>query len=138
MHPDRLTSSVAKIRDLLRAEFPGAKVYVRTWDRRHTLELLAKGVDYELRETFESALAFGAETLRGIGFTVDEADEVVAEVRRRDADRLAVQLRGDQAAGVAAVKPQDVTPEPLSAPPRRDGSRRGEATAPEPERSAAE
>ena len=58
-----------RIVDLVMHEFPGAKVYVRTWDRRHTLELLAKGVDYELRETFKSALAFGAETLRGIGFT---------------------------------------------------------------------
>ena len=54
-----------------------------------------KGVDYEMRETFESALAFGAETLRGIGFAADEADTVVAEVRRRDAERLAVQLGGE-------------------------------------------
>ena len=54
-----------RIVDLVMHEFPGAKVYVRSWDRGHTLELLAKGVDYELRETFESALAFGAETLRG-------------------------------------------------------------------------
>ena len=82
-----------RIVDLVMHEFPAAKVYVRSWDRGHTLELLAKGVDYELRETYESALAFGAETLRGIGFTADEADEVVAEVRRRDADRLAVQLQ---------------------------------------------
>ena len=74
---------------------------MRSWDRAHTLELLAKGVDYELRETYELALAFGAETLRGIGFAADEADDVVADVRRRDADRLAVQLSGDATAGVA-------------------------------------
>ena len=65
-------------------EFPNAKVFVRSWDRGHTLELLAKGVDYELRETYESALAFGAETLRGIGFAADEADE-----RRRRGPRAA-------------------------------------------------
>ena len=128
-----------RIVDLVMHEFPAAKVYVRTWDRRHTLELLAKGVDYELRETYESALAFGAETLRGIGYSVDEADEVVAEVRRRDADRLAVQLtRRRRRRASRPTKPQDVTPEPLSAPARRDGSRRGKAAAPEPERSAAE
>jgi CPA2 family monovalent cation:H+ antiporter-2 len=107
-----------RIVDLVKAEFSSAKVYVRSWDRGHTLELLGKGVDYELRETYESALAFGAATLRGIGISVSEADEIVAEVRRRDADRLAVQLSGDAAAGVAATQPKEVTPEPLSPPAR--------------------
>ena len=64
-----------RIVDLVMAEFPSARVFVRSWDRAHTLELLAKGVDYELRETYESALAFGAETLRGIGFAADEVDD---------------------------------------------------------------
>lgn len=107
-----------RIVDLVMAEFPSAKVYVRSWDRGHTLELLGKGVDYELRETYESALAFGAATLRGIGVSASEADDIVAEVRRRDADRLAVQLSGDAVAGVAATQPKEVTPEPLSPPAR--------------------
>ncbi len=107
-----------RIVDLVMAEFPTAKVFVRSWDRGHTLELLARGVDYELRETYESALAFGAQTLRGIGIAADEADTVIAEVRRRDADRLAVQLSGDILAGVAATKPSEVTPEPLTEPAR--------------------
>jgi CPA2 family monovalent cation:H+ antiporter-2 len=111
-----------RIVDLVMHEFPSAKVFVRSWDRGHSLELLGKGVDYELRETFESALAFGAETLRGIGFAADEADEVVADVRRRDADRLALQLSGDAAAGVPATKPQEVTPEPLTPPARLQNS----------------
>ncbi len=42
--------------DLVHAEFPGAQLYVRSFDRRHTLQLIAKGIDFELRETYE----FGA------------------------------------------------------------------------------
>ena len=71
-----------RIVDLVMAEFPSARVFVRSWDRAHTLELLAKGVDYELRETYKSALAFGAETLRGIGFAADEVDDVLVDVRK--------------------------------------------------------
>ena len=89
-----------RIADLVMSEFPNAKLYVRSWDRAHTLELLAKGVDYELRETYEFALLFGADTLRGLGFDADEVDTLVAEVRRRDADRLALQRSGDLAAGL--------------------------------------
>jgi CPA2 family monovalent cation:H+ antiporter-2 len=99
-------------------------VFVRSWDRRHTLELLAKGVDFELRETYESALAFGSATLRGIGYSMEDADDVIANVRRRDADRLAVQLSGDTATGEAATKPKDVTPEPLSEPHSRQSVER--------------
>jgi voltage-gated potassium channel Kch len=91
---------------------------VRSWDRGHSLELLGKGVDYELRETYESALAFGAAALRGIGVSASEADDIVADVRRRDADRLAVQLSGDAITGVAATQPRAVTPEPLLPPAR--------------------
>jgi CPA2 family monovalent cation:H+ antiporter-2 len=122
-----------RIVDLVMAEFQSARVFVRSWDRGHTLELLAKGVDYELRETYESALVFGAETLKGIGFAADEVDEVVADVRRRDADRLAVQLSGDAVSGVAATKPREVTPEPLRQPVRRK-----EQETAETEREAAE
>lgn len=112
------TETANRIVDLVMHEFPSAKVFVRSWDRAHTLELLAKGVDYELRDTYESALAFGAHTLRSIGIAADEADQVVADVRRRDAERLAVQLSGDAVAGVAATKPAEVKPEPLSPPVR--------------------
>ena len=56
-----------RIVDLVRGEFPGTKIFARSYDRGHTLQLLAKDVDYELRETFESAMRFGRETLEAIG-----------------------------------------------------------------------
>ena len=122
----------------MKAEFPKAKIFVRSFDRGHTLELLTKGVDYELRETYESALKFGLETLLGIGFAADEAENVIEEVRERDAQRLAVQLRGDAASGRQATKPSDVTPEPLSPPARRGEGRPGEQRAPAPARTTPE
>ncbi len=60
--------AASRIVDLVRAECPAAKLYVRSFDRRHTLQLIAKGVDFELRETYESALVFGRNTLEGLGF----------------------------------------------------------------------
>ena len=134
-----------RIVDLVQSEFPNAKVYARSYDRSHTLELLAKGVDYEIRETFESALTFGAETLRGLGLDAEAVEAIVAEVRRRDADRLALQLTGDLYAGRDAREPRKVTPEPLVAPgrrsegPRRDGAGKpGETAEQHPPRPAAE
>jgi CPA2 family monovalent cation:H+ antiporter-2 len=106
-----------RITDLVRDQFGGAKLFVRSWDRAHTLQLLGKGVDYELRETYESAIRFGAETLRSLGIDAERIDTVVADVRRLDADRLALQLSGNHVAGTTAP-----TPEPLSAPARKSPS----------------
>ncbi len=56
-----------RIVDLIRSEFPAMKLFVRSYDRRHTLELLAKGVDFELRETFEVGGRIRAGDARGPG-----------------------------------------------------------------------
>src|SRR5690606_21694485 len=53
-----------RIAELLRDEFPLVKVFARSFDRAHAIELTKIGVDYQLREVFESALTFGAETIR--------------------------------------------------------------------------
>ena len=44
---------------LVKAEFPLAKLLVRSYDRGHALKLIEAGVDLQIRETFESALEFG-------------------------------------------------------------------------------
>src|SRR5262249_58153960 len=48
-----------KIATLIKAEFPGTLLYVRSYDRGHSLRLLAMGVDFEQRETVYSAFSFG-------------------------------------------------------------------------------
>jgi monovalent cation:proton antiporter-2 (CPA2) family protein len=112
---DRATTT--RIFDLVRTEFPSARVYVRSYDRGHTLELLDKGVDYELRETFESALAFGRQALEGLGLDPDAARVVADDVRSRDLARLARQRTDGILAGTEMLlhKPR---PEPLTQPAR--------------------
>jgi glutathione-regulated potassium-efflux system protein KefB len=111
--------AATRIVEMARAEFPGVKLFVRSYDRVHTLELIAKGVDYELRETFESAVAFGRRTLEELGLDSERAAEIEAEVRRRDLDRLALQEAGDIYAGAELMPYHTLPHEPLSEPKRK-------------------
>jgi glutathione-regulated potassium-efflux system protein KefB len=124
---------------LVRAEFPGVKLYVRSYDRRHSLALLAREVDYELRETFESAVLFGRAVLEGLGMSHERAVEVADYVRTRDLDRLALQQAEGITAGNESVYARRVQPEPLSTPMRESTALNPEATElVKPERAASE
>jgi monovalent cation:proton antiporter-2 (CPA2) family protein len=118
-----------RIVDLVRAEFPGVKLYVRSYDRRHTLQLLAKGVDYEIRETFESAVEFGRAALQGLGMSQERAAEVADYIRQRDLDRLALQQAEGMTAGRELAFARRVEPEPLSVPARESTALNPEAAA---------
>ena len=109
--------AASRIVDLVHSEFPGTKVYVRSFDRRHTLQLIAKGVDFELRETYESALVFGRNTLEALGLDSERAAAIEQFVRARDLDRLAVQQAEGLSAGVDLLRTRMVH-EPLSTPAR--------------------
>ena len=109
--------AASRIVDLVRAEFPGTKLYVRSYDRRHTLQLIAKGVDFELRETYESALVFGRSTLEALGLDSERAAATEQFVRARDLDRLAVQQAEGLSAGTDLLNTRMVH-EPLSTPAR--------------------
>jgi glutathione-regulated potassium-efflux system protein KefB len=97
---------------LAKDEFPHTRLYVRSFDRGHTLRLIQAGVDYQLRETFESAMAFGAQVLRGLGYSTDEVAATMADVRQRDEDRLGLQLIGGVMAGRSLMRSNQATPEP--------------------------
>lgn len=116
--------------DLIRAHFPLAKLYVRSRDRMHSLELLKRDVDYQIRETYESAVAFGVAALEGLGFAREAAKDVEAEMRRRDAERLALQLAEGEAAGGHLIHTRPVRPEPLLEPKRPGRALNPEAEAP--------
>jgi glutathione-regulated potassium-efflux system protein KefB len=106
-----------RIVDLVRAEFPGTQLYVRSFDRRHTLQLIAKGADFELRETYESALLFGRKTLEALGLDPERVAAVEQFVRQRDLDWLVLQEAEGLAAGVDLLRTRMVH-EPLSRPAR--------------------
>ena len=109
--------AASRVVDLVQAEFPGTKLYVRSFDRRHTLQLIAKGVDFELRETYESALVFGRSTLEALGIDSERAAATEQFVRSRDLDLLAVQQAEGLSAGADLLRTRMVH-EPLSTPAR--------------------
>lgn len=82
----------SKIVELIKSEFPNAKIFARSYDRIHARELILKGVDYQMRETFESAIRFGEEALRAIDVPEDEVYAISEDIRRRDKERFAIEL----------------------------------------------
>ena len=105
-----------RVVDLIRSEFPNVSLYVRSYDRSHSLSLRARGVEYEIRETLESALAFGAQTLDALGIQTELAERIVDDVRRRDDQRLKLQEAEGIYAGNDLMTTHVVTPEPLVRP----------------------
>jgi monovalent cation:proton antiporter-2 (CPA2) family protein len=91
--------AATRIAHLLHDECPLIPVFARSFDRRHSIELIKAGVENPIRETFESALSMGATLLRTFGEDAERVEETIAEVRLRDADRFALQLAGDIYAG---------------------------------------
>lgn len=88
-----------RIAELIRAEFPLVRIMARSFDRQHSIELVKLGVDYQIREVFESAVAFGREALLMLGSTPEEADELIAAARARDRQRFDAQVLGGLQAG---------------------------------------
>lgn len=105
-----------RVVDLVQSEFPDVKLYVRSYDRIHTIELRKKGVDLEMRETLESALMFGSRTLEGLGTDEATSTEIRRDIRRRDEERLAIQAADGIFAGTDMLHKRPVTPEPLLKP----------------------
>ncbi|MGA0561336.1 monovalent cation:proton antiporter-2 (CPA2) family protein [Ancylobacter sp. VNQ12] len=83
-----------KITELVKAEFPLVPVLARAIDREHAAALLNAGADFQIRETFESALVLGEKALEMMDAEESERAEVMADVRRRDAERLSLELTG--------------------------------------------
>lgn len=86
--------------DAIRAEFPGVAIFCRAADRFHALELQAKGVDFAIRETFESGIAFARAALDHVGLAPERIDAVEEDVRQRDAERMRQQATGGELAGL--------------------------------------
>ncbi|MDZ4371376.1 MAG: monovalent cation:proton antiporter-2 (CPA2) family protein [Phenylobacterium sp.] len=112
-----------RIVELVKAEFPLAKLFVRAFDRGHSLRLIEAGVDFQIRETFESALQFSKKALIGLGVDEVEAADLVKDARKRDNERLELEIAGGPQAGRWLMRGNVATPapEPFSVP-RREGA----------------
>ncbi|WP_421730748.1 monovalent cation:proton antiporter-2 (CPA2) family protein [Brevundimonas sp.] len=112
-----------RIVELVQSEFPLTKLFVRAYDRGHSIRLIQAGVEFHIRETFESALAFGEHVLKDLGFSEDEARETIEDVRRRDEERLTLQVTGGLQAGRSLWRNNTSTPQPEPyVKPRREST----------------
>ena len=122
--------SVNKIVELVKAEFPLVKLLVRSYDREHALELINAGVDYQIRETFESAVNFGAAALVELGVPEDEAARIAEEIRRRDAERFELEMAGGSLRAGASAMYNNTVPKPTPfTTPKREGKALSQETA---------
>ena len=116
--------AASRIVELVKHEFPQAQVLARSFDREHALALIAAGVDFQIRETFESAVEFGKAALMSVGTSSEDADVIALEIRRRDAERFELEIAGggDLKSGIPALygnnKPAKPTPTPFTKPKR--------------------
>jgi glutathione-regulated potassium-efflux system protein KefB len=115
---------------LVKSEFPHAKLFARAFDRGHSMRLVKAGVDYQIRELFESSLAFSGAVLRELGFSDIEIAETIEEVRDNDAARFELQLAGGIEAGRALFRNNTTTPLPTPfTKPRKKGEALNEEAA---------
>jgi monovalent cation:proton antiporter-2 (CPA2) family protein len=108
-----------RIVEILHEEFPQARTYVRAYDRIHAIDLMNLEVDFQIRETFESALTFGRATLEGLGREPATASAVVEDVRRRDIARLIMQKAEGLLGGADMLHGTRLQPQPLTDPRKR-------------------
>ena len=91
--------TMSKSIGVIRQNFPAAAVYCRATDRTHAIDLARLGVDYQIRETFESGIVFGRAALERLGIPTTRVQAIEEDVRHRDQERLDLQLREGLFAG---------------------------------------
>lgn len=108
-----------KIVELVKHEFPETKILARAYDRVHARELELKDVDFQIRETFESAIVFGKEALRTIEVPENEVDSIAEDIRRRDKERFQIEIAtGSSESGRKFLHGNLPKPTPLFEPKR--------------------
>ena len=91
--------ATTRIVEHMRSHSPHVHLVVRAFDREHAIALVQHQVDVVVRETFESALLMGRQTLKVLDIEDEEADTLIADVRRRDTERFALEVAGGMFAG---------------------------------------
>lgn len=97
------TTTVTQMVERIKAVCPHSKVLARAFDREHALALHKADVDYQVRETFESAMMLGRQATLALGATPEASDEIADEIRRRDAERFQLEVTGGLFAGRALL-----------------------------------
>ncbi|MBV6632282.1 MAG: monovalent cation:proton antiporter-2 (CPA2) family protein [Alphaproteobacteria bacterium] len=74
--------------EIVQRHFPQAKTLVRAYNRTHEVRLRRRHADFVVLETQEAGFALGHAALRGLGSSELEADEIIEQLRRNDAEDL--------------------------------------------------
>ena len=86
---------VAATLEPIRTEWPELPILARAYDRVHLLQLRRAGVETVVRETFESGVEMGRQALEALNTPATMIDAIADEFRRRDDERLVLQLCSD-------------------------------------------
>lgn len=96
--------AAVRIAEIIKHEFPLVPVLARAFDRGHAIDLVKAGVDYQIRETYESALDFTEKVLTSVGEEHDLAQQLVSEFRDVDKERFALEIVGGIYAGRSLMR----------------------------------
>ena len=86
---------VAATLEPIQTEWPDLPILARAYDRTHLLQLRRAGVETVVRETFESGVEMGRQALAALNTPDTIIDAIEDEFRRRDDERLVLQLCSD-------------------------------------------
>jgi voltage-gated potassium channel Kch len=103
----------------IQTEWPDLPIIARAFDRSHNIALRQAGVEQVVREMLDGAVAMGREVLASLGTPETMIDAIEAEYRRRDLERLDLQLcSGDIMSGadtiIRGALDLDEAPDPAS------------------------
>ncbi|OYZ15678.1 MAG: sodium:proton exchanger [Sphingomonadales bacterium 28-64-96] len=103
----------------IQTEWPDLPIIARAFDRTHNIALRQAGVEQVVRETLDGAVAMGREVLATLGTPDTMIEAIEAEYRRRDLERLDLQLcSGDIMSGadtiIRGALDLDEAPDPAS------------------------
>ena len=88
----------------IQAEWPDVPIIARAFDRTHNIALRQAGVEHVTRETLESAVTMGRDVLATLGTPEPMINAIEAEYRRRDTERLDLQIiTGDMMTGADTI-----------------------------------
>ena len=115
-----------RIVELAKADSRIAKLFVRAFDRGHALRLINAGVDYQLREVL-SPPSCSVTRCWSISASRRRGRRDHLDVRRRDEQRLEMQMAGGLGAGLSLMRGNMATtqPAPLIVPAKGQGTQQG-------------
>lgn len=77
-----------KIVKLAKQHFPHLKIFVRARNRRHAYELYRVGVDYFIRELFDSSLSMTKEVMKFLGYKHEDIQKKAIAFQKHDEETL--------------------------------------------------